>query len=67
MENYVQMAILAKYPDYDFSRHRFKFGDVLRTNNAALIFVISSALIYVEALILKSSFGFKKSTKMRID
>ena len=66
MANYVKMAILAKYPDHDFDRYSFKFGDVLRTNNGALIFVIHSAITYVEAFVLKSSFGFKKNTKMRI-
>ena len=67
MGNSIKLVILEKYPDYDFDRHSFRFGDVLRTNNGALIFVLSSALLYVEAFILKSSFGFKKNTKMRID
>lgn len=66
MANYVKMAILAKYPDHDFDRYSFKFGDVLRTNNGALIFVIHSAIKYVEAFVLKSSFGFKRYKRMQI-
>ena len=67
MADYVKLAILAKYPDYDFDRHSFRFGDVLRTNNGARIIVIYSAITYVEAFVLKSSFGFKKHKRMRIN
>lgn len=66
MANYVKMGILSKYPDYDFNRYSFKFGDVLRTNNGALIFVIGSAIEYVDAFVLKSSFGIKKNQKVKI-
>lgn len=52
--------ILKKYPDYDLNRYRFKFGDIVTTNDGALIFVTESAIEYVKAYVLKSSFTYKR-------
>lgn len=53
---------MTRCPDYDFNQYRYKFGDVVETLDGAKIFVIESALNYVEAFILKSSFTLRRYT-----
>lgn len=63
MPNIIHKLILQSCPDYDFGRYHFKLGDVVDTLDGAKIFVIDSALDYVEAFILKSSFTLRRHTK----
>lgn len=67
MSDIMRKVILAQYPDYDFERHSFKFGEIVKTNTGATIFVIQSAIEYVEAFVLKSGFGLKKNTKVNVN
>lgn len=59
MSNFMIRPIKNKYPDYDENRHHFKFGDVVKTNSHAIIFVKESLITHVEALVLKPGFGLK--------
>lgn len=52
----IEKAILAKYPDYDFDRYRFRAGDIVQSNDGAVIIVIESSLTDVYAYIYKKSF-----------
>ena len=52
--------ILKKYPNYDLNRQRFTFGDVVTTNDGAVIFVTESAIEDVYAFVLKSSFKYRR-------
>lgn len=58
--NVLKRLILFKCPNYDFDHYRFKFGDIVETLDGAKIFVKSSALSYVEAYVLKSSFALRR-------
>lgn len=64
--NVLKRLILSKCPDYDFDRYRFKFGDIVETLDGAKIFVKSSALSYVEAFILKSSFTLRRHNYAKV-
>lgn len=52
--------ILRKYPNYDLNRYRFKFGDIVTTNDGALVFVTESAIEDIRAYVLKSSFTYRR-------
>lgn len=66
MSNIIHKLILQRCPNYDFGRYHFKFGDVVNTLDGAKIFIIESALNYVEAFILKSSFTLRRYTKCNV-
>lgn len=58
--------ILNRYPDYDFERYRFEYGDIVKTSSNAVLFVIQSSLDEVEAFVIHSGFGYKKSSVVSI-
>lgn len=55
MNDIIRKVILAKCPDYDFDRYRFRYGDFVQTEDGAKLMVVESCLTYVKAFVLKRS------------
>lgn len=66
MSDILHKLILQRCPNYDFDQYRYRFGDIVETLDGAKIFVVESALDYVEAFILKSSFTLRRYTECRV-
>lgn len=66
MSDILHKLILQRCPKYDFDQYRYRFGDIVETLDGAKIFVVESALDYVDAFILKSSFTLHRYTTCRV-
>lgn len=66
MPDLMQKIILSKYPNYDLSRYHFKFGDIIKLDNYAKVFVVASAIEYIEAYVLRAGFGMNRFVRITI-
>ena len=55
----ISKLILRDYPDYDFTRYRFKFGDIIKFRESYLL-ALESSLTACKFLSLSKGFGFNK-------
>ena len=66
--NIIQKLILKKYPNYDLNRYHYKCSDIINHKyNGAQIIVEYSAIEYIQGYVIKSGFGMKKGTKIRVN
>lgn len=64
--NVIQKLIMNQCPDYDFSRYRFREGDMVETLDGALVIVEYSALEYVSAFPIRRSMTCRKKEFQRV-
>lgn len=63
--NIIRKLITKKYPNYDFERHRFKFGDLLHFRHG-LILALESSFSNCEFFVVKRGFGLKEFETVKI-
>lgn len=61
----IRKLILRDYPNYDFTRYRFRFGDIIKFRESYL-FALESSLTECKFLPLSKGFGFDKMQEVKI-
>lgn len=65
--NAIEKLLKSKYPDYDLERYRYKAGDIIRTEDGAMIVVEYSAIEHIQGYVIKRSLVFREKGPQRIE
>lgn len=66
MNDIIRKLILRDCPNYDFDRHRFSSGDVVKLDCGAVIIVDESALTYIKGYVYKRSLKHREFGEVKI-
>lgn len=67
MHDVIRKLILQDCPDYDFDRHRFKSGDLVKLDCGAVIVVTESGLDHVRCYVYKRSLRYRECGEIKVD